>query len=94
MQACDYVLTMLPKQVQQQLQIKALLQTFVAIFLLPQSLRKVEVSSTFRNSSRNVARNFSHVAQSLQPVSQRLMALADQMTLFVHVRFIPRGNGG
>ena len=31
--------------------------------VLPQSLRKVEVSSTFRNASRNVARNFSHVAQ-------------------------------
>ena len=40
-----------------------LLQTFVAIFLLPQSLRKVEVSSTFRNAFRNIARNFSHVAQ-------------------------------
>ena len=40
-----------------------LLLTFVAFFLLPQSLRKVEVSSTFRNAFRNIARNFSHVAQ-------------------------------
>ena len=58
--------------------------------LLQQSLRKVEVSSTLGKASRNVARNFSHVAQcNTFPATcvATLNGIGQSNCSFVHVRF-------